>query len=371
MKICIIGPSKKFISGISYFTISLANAMSKEYEVSVVTLRNLLPKFLFPGNKRIGDNISNLNFNKNIRIFDGVDWYWIPNLFKAIKFIKKENPNVIILQWWTSSAAHTYWILKLINKFYLKKKIIIEFHETLDPLEENKSILRFYVKFMAKRLFDNKDAYVTHSNNDKNLISKKYNLNKNRVFIVPHGAYDHFFKKINLKKDKKICNLLFFGLIRPYKGVEYLIEAFNKIPKNQIDKFRLYICGETWEGCDLNTKIKNSKYKNRIKFINKYLSDDETNYYFNLADVVVLPYLRASQSGAAHIAISYGLPVICSKVGGLSESMNKYEGTIFVRSKDTKKITQAILKSYKIKSKIYANPHPWSKTIEAYKEVLK
>jgi fido (protein-threonine AMPylation protein) len=88
MKVCIIGPSKKFMSGISYFTIDLANAFSEKTDVCVVTLRNLLPKFLFPGKNRVGKKISDLEFNKNIKVFDGIDWYLVPSFFKAIKFIK-------------------------------------------------------------------------------------------------------------------------------------------------------------------------------------------------------------------------------------------------------------------------------------------
>lgn len=369
MKICVIGPSKKFLSGITYFTIELSNALNKTYEVSVLNLRTLIPSFLFPGHKRVGTKLSNLELNKSINSYDGIDWYWIPSIFKAIKFLKKENPDVIIFQWWSGSVAHTYLLLKILNKLFFKKKIIMEFHEVLDTAEDKIPFVKTYIKFMSKLLFKNFNAYICHSESDKKLIKEKYHLNK--ISVVPHGSYDNFKKEIKIKKDPKICNILFFGLIREYKGLRYLIEAFNKIPANKINKYHLYIVGEAWEDTNPEELVENSKYKNKITLVDKYVSDEEVNKYFNISNVVVLPYLRASQSGAAHIATTYGIPIIVSEVGGLKESMKDYRGTIFVRPKDSTGIKDALLKIYPLKDKRYENPHSWKKTTEKFNEIFR
>ena len=368
IKICLFGPSKKFLSGITYFTIRLANALNKKYDVCIVNLRNLLPKFLFPGHKRVGKELTKFNYSISIKIFDGVDWYWFPSIFNAIKFFKKENPDIIVLQWWTGTVAHTYLLFKILNKLFFKKKIIMEFHEVLDPGEQNTPFVGMYIKQISKLLFKNLDGYVCHSKHDKNLLEKKYNLHN--ILVVPFGSFDQYKKKIKIKKDPKICNLLFFGLIRPYKGVDYLIKAFNKIPENQISRYKLYIIGEAWENCNPEKEIEKSRYKDKIIFVNKYVSDEEANRFFNMADVVVLPYLRASQSGAAHIAVSYGLPVIVSEVGGLKESMKDYKGAFFVEPKNTDELKKAMLKAYKIRDKRFKNPHSWEKTVEEYGKIL-
>ena len=356
MKICIIGPGKKFLSGITYYTISLANEFSKTEEVSVVTLRNLLPKFLFPGSKRVGNNISSLDFNKNIKVFDGLDWYWFPSAFKIPRALK--DNDVIILQWWTCAVAHTYLLVKFLNLFY-RKKIIFEMHEVLDVMEAKMSLLNIYSKIMGKLLFTKKNKYVVHSESDKKLILKNYSISSENVFVVPHGSYNHYVKGES-QKDSSIVNVLFFGLLRPYKGVDYLIEAFNKIKDK---KYHLTIAGESWEGYSLKPMA-----NDRITIINSYISDEEVNLLFQKADVLVLPYIRASQSGPAHIAIAYGIPIIASSVGGLKESMKSYKGATFVKPKDVLGLKEAIL-SVK-KGIVYDNPHPWSETVKKYMKVL-
>jgi glycosyltransferase involved in cell wall biosynthesis len=360
--ILIIGPGKKFLSGISYYTICLANEFSKNENVSVVTLRDLVPKFLFPGSKRVGKEISNFKFDKKINVFDGVDWYWFPSIFRLPKYLK--NNEVIILQWWTSACIHTYLLIKFLNIFY-NKKIIFEMHEVLDVLESKILPLKIYSKIMSKLLFTKKETYVTHANSDKIQVIKNYNINPDRVFVVPLGSFDHHKKDIKNKKHSGI-NILFFGLLRPYKGVEYLIKAFNRI-KNE--KYNLIIAGEIWEGYKIKEIIEKSPKLKKITLIDKYVSDEEVNELFNKSDVLVLPYLRASQSGAAHIALSFGIPLIVSKVGGLKESMKEYNGSTFVKPKDVDGIKNAIL-SLK-KGKRFDNPHPWSKTIKIYKRLIK
>ena len=133
----------------------------------------------------------------------------------------------------------------------------------------------------------------------------------------------------------------------------------------------LFRSWEAWEKCNPKELVDKSKYKENITLIDRYVSDEEVNKFFTMADVVVLPYLRASQSGAAHIATSYGLPVIVSNVGGLKESMKDYAGTFFVKPKDSENIKNALLKVYNIKSKRFQNPYSWEKTINKFEEIFK
>jgi len=196
------------------------------------------------------------------------------------------------------------------------------------------------------------DAYIVHSNFDKKQIASKYRLDEEKIHIVPHGLYDHY-KQIDRKEAKSTLKInedfiiLHFGLIRRYKGVPCLIDAFEQLPEKVAKNTRLLIVGELWEGGEeVVERVATSKRRDQITLIPKYVSDDEIPLYFSAADVIVFPYTRASQSGAAHIAMCYKKPIIASKVGGLEESMTKYSSTIFVPPGDADAIARALIKCY-------------------------
>ena len=183
-KICIVGPSKRFLSGISYYTLKLANSMSESSDISVIYFRKLLPKILFPGRNHVGKNISDLELSPKVHAFDGMDYNNPLTWFNTCMFLRKQNPDYIILQWWTSSVAHMHLMIKIFSKF-TGSKVIIEFHEVIDPLEESILPIRLYSKTMGKILRKNLSAYITHSESDKQLVSKRYKINPQKIYVIP------------------------------------------------------------------------------------------------------------------------------------------------------------------------------------------
>ena len=375
--VCIAGPSKRFLSGISYYTIRLANAMSSEKNVSVVCFRQLLPTFLFPGKSHVGKDISNLKFSSDIPVFDGMDYNNPLTWAKAYSFIKEQKPDIIILQWWTSSIAHMQLLLKLFAGLLHKPKIIIEFHEVVDPFEESILPIRLYSKVTGKLLRKNLDAYITHSESDKQLVAERYAIAPEKIHVIPHGLYDQYGELLDMHEARKSLSvndefvILSFGLIRKYKGTPYLIRAFEQLPPEILEKSRLLIVGEIWEDRkEILDQIRASPSHNKITLIDEYVPDEKVNLYFSAADVVVLPYLRASQSGIAHIAMSFGKPVVVSEVGGLKESMAGYEGTFFVPPGDIESIRKAVLKLLGTKKYYEAPDQKWDRIINRYIDLI-
>ncbi len=375
--ICIVGPSKRFLSGISYYTIRLANAMSAEKYVSVVCFRQLLPTFLFPGKSHVGKNISDLNFSPGIPVFDGMDYNNPLTWVQAYRFLKVQKPDIIVLQWWTSSVAHMQLLLKIFADLLHKPKIIVEFHEVVDPFEESILPIRLYSKMTGKLLRKNLDAYITHSESDKQLVSERYSIAPEKIHVIPHGLYDQYGELLDIRAARKNLSIndefviLSFGLIRKYKGIPYLIRAFEQFPSEILEKSRLLIVGEIWEDRkELLDQIKASPFSDRITLVDEYVPDEKVNLYFSAADVVVLPYLRASQSGIAHIAMSFGKPVVVSEVGGLKESMANYEGTFFVPPGDVDSIRKAILSQFGERKHYEAPDQKWDKIINCYIELI-
>ncbi len=375
-KICIAGPSTRFLSGVSYYTIRLANALAEQNEVSVIYFRELLPRSLFPGREHVGRPLTTLSLSPKISSLDGMDYNSPFTWVQAYRFLSNFKPDFLILQWWTSAVAHMQFILNLFKK-KLGFKVIVEFHEVADPLEEAILPVKIYSRLMGRILTRSGNAFIVHSKADKQAIAEKYGLNPEKIYVIPHGLYDQYISidKSEARRRLGIAEenvLLFFGLIRTYKGVEYLIEAFETLPEELINKTRLLIVGELWEGSgEVLKRIQNSKYRDKISLVPKYVPDDEVPLYFSAADALALPYIRASQSGVAHIAMSFGKAVVVSEVGGLKEALAAYKGAFFFPARDISALRESILNALRNKNIEFPRPkYCWEEIAEKYNEVL-
>jgi glycosyltransferase involved in cell wall biosynthesis len=232
--------------------------------------------------------------------------------------------------------------------------------------------LRLYVQAARRLLFKDIAAYVAHSRGDLRDVARTYGLDPGTGFVVSHGSYSHFRGPgSRRRRDGDDFTILYFGLIRPYKGVEYLVQAFDSLPADVAERLRLVIVGETWEGHDLPARlVAQSRYRRRIEFVNRYVTDQEVDEFFARADVTCLPYLRASQSGAARIATSYGLPIIASQVGGLAESLAEYEGTLFCEPGNVQQLREALIEVVRTRRRGFSDPFPWERTVKEYQCVL-
>jgi glycosyltransferase involved in cell wall biosynthesis len=154
--------------------------------------------------------------------------------------------------------------------------------------------------------------------------------------------------------------ILFFGTIRPYKGAEDLVEAFNLLPRDGSIRWRLLAVGETWEGWELPAeKIRASAFAEDIEFVNRYVTDSELPALFDRADIVALPYHRASASGPLHMTMHHGLPVVVTNVGGLSEAAADYSGTVFVPPENPVALAEGIVSALDLRAQHHADIHTW------------
>ena len=371
IRIAILGPSPRFLSGISYFTMRLANALAPGNQVTAVLFRNMLPTRLFPGWRRVGSEITELDFAAGVRVQEILDWYNPLTWVCAYRTLRKAE--VVILEWWTSSVAHMYFALGLLNRG--RVPVVIEFHEVVDPLEQSILPIRYYSRVMGRLIRKQADQYVVHSEADKKLIRLHYRIPGEDITIIPHGLYDQYrmIGQVEAREtlgfsEKNI--ILFFGLLRPYKGVPALIRAFEQLPGPLRSESRLVIAGEAWEDQESVTMAKSSRYAAQITVINRYVEDREISLLFSASDLLVIPYTRASQSGVAHIAMAYGLPVVASEVGGLVESLGAYQGTTFTRPGDIKGISEGIEKALSVKTR-YPVPEElrWERVAERWEEL--
>ena len=372
-RVCVVGPGTRFLSGITYYTFGLVGALAGDARVSAVLMRRLLPQFLYPGRSRVGTDISTITLPDGVRSYDGVDWFWLPSLFGALRFLRREKPDVLVLQWWTGTVLHSFLALAVAARRG-GARVVIEFHESLDTGEDRVALFSRYVNLLAPRLFRMADQYVVHSEFDRDLIVGRFGLPAAAFHVVPHASYDTYADssdQVQREAPDGVLNLLYFGIIRPFKGVEDLVRAFEVIPEDQADRFWLTVVGETWEGHTLPTElIAASPRTDRITLVNRYVQDDEVDAFFGGADVVVLPYHRSSMSGPLQVAMNYGLPVVVTAVGGLVEAATDYGGAVFVEPRDPESLREGILRAAELVGQEFSAPHDWEATRELYGEVI-
>ncbi len=371
----VVGSGTRFLSGISIYSVRLTNALAAAgHSTSLLTMRQLLPTRLYPGRERVGAPLTDLGRDSRVRLFDGVDWYWLPSLIRGAAFMIRRRPQVVVFEWWTGTVLHTYLALSILARL-VGARVVIEFHEVLDTGEVAIPLWRTYAAVMGAAVVRSAHSFAVHSEFDRDLLAGRYRLGGRTVTVLPHGPHDHYRRTAEDENAPTIlreapadtCNLLSFGVIRPYKGLEDLIEAFERIPEDEVGRFWLTVVGETWEGWTLPAeRIAASPRRDRITFVNRYVHDSELDGYLNGADAVVLPYLRSSLSGPLHVAMGYGLPIVMTDVGGNAEAAEGYGGIVLVPPRDPAELCRAILTLPALAGQRFEHPHSWSNTAEAF-----
>lgn len=373
-RVVIVGSGLLFTSGISHYTYSLSCALNDGYHVGALLMRRLIPRHFYPGRDHVGTAVADaVAYPPDVPVYDGVDWYWGPSLTNALRYLDRQRPTVVIFQWWTGAVLHTY--LRLAR--YAARhgaRIILEWHESQDVGEAAMRGTRGYVRALMPRLLSLVDAHVVHSSFDMQAISATHPLGKAIMRVIPHGPYNHIVTSAASLADARVGSpfrLLYFGVIRPFKGVEDLVAAFSMLDRDQASQFRLSVVGETWEGWTVpDQAIARSPHADLIERVGRYVSDKELADYVAQADAIVLPYHRSSMSGPLHVAMAAGLPVVVTQVGGLVEAVRDYPGTVLVPPQDPAALRDALLKLPARRGERYSNPHSWQQTLESYRALI-
>ena len=373
--VCVVGSSFHFMSGISTHTCMLANALAEgQHRTSALLMRKLIPRRLYPGRDRVGAQLTTLRYRDDVSVFDGVDYFWVPSIVRAIRFLRRERPDVLLMQWWSGTVLHTFLLLAALARLS-GTRVVIEFHETLDTAESAMPVFDRYVKIGSRPLIAMTSAAVVHSTGDVDAVRQRFaGLRDKPVVAVPMGPQEITTDARRWQAQRPehdgVFSLLYFGTIRPYKGLENLVRAFDALTDEQAARFRLTVVGETWQGWDLPaTLIAESPHRDRIHFVNTYVTDDQVAGYFRDADAVVLPYLRSSGSGPLHMAMSQGVPVAVTAVGGLVESVDGYSGARLVAPDDVADLTAALLDLPAMPGP-HIDPHTWARTTTRIAELF-
>lgn len=376
-RILVVGSGTRFLSGISVVTVRLAAAFAEAgHRASIITMRQLLPTFLYPGKGRVGADLTRLRRPDSVPMHDGIDWWWIPSLLKAVRFMGRHRPETIVLQWWSGTVLHSYLALSICARVF-GARTVIEFHEVIDTGEARIPLVKHYAGIVGGAVVRLASGYAVHSTYDAGLLRRHWRLGRKPVAVLPHGPYDHIAPGAGdlaapaREAPAGVVNVLFFGIIRPYKGLEDLVDAFDSLSPEEVRGYWLTVVGETWEGWTLPAeKIAASRHRDRITFVNRYVHDAELDAWLRGADAVALPYKRSSLSGPLHVAMSYGLPILISDTGGNPESAAGYGGIVLHQPGDAASIAIGLRQVRDLSGRRFEHPRSWGAMVEAYEALF-
>ena len=314
MRIAILSCFYPYRGGIAQFNANLFTELGKEHEVRAFNFSRQYPSFLFPGKTQYVTPEDEAVAIESEALLDTANPF---NWGHAASRIREYDPDVLIVRYWMSYFGPS---LGCIARKMKKGCKVIAILDNVIPHEPH-----FFDRPLTSYFLKAVDGCICLCNEVRRDL---LDIRKEAVSTVqPHPIYNHFGEKLDrkeaevklgLKPDKR--NLLFFGLIREYKGLDILIKAFDLLG----DEYQLIIAGEPYGSFDrYQTLIDSSPKSSSIKLFPDYIRDSEVKNYFSCADVCVLPYRSATQSGISAISNHFELPMIVTDVGGLKETVGE------------------------------------------------
>lgn len=335
-KIVVIGPVYPFKGGIAHYTGLLVKSLRKKYDVEAVSYKMQYPKFMFKKEQRDYSN-------KTFAVDDSKYLINTANPFNIIGVagkIRKMNPDLVIISWWHPYFAPCYQILaSLLGKC----KVAYLCHNVL-PHE------RFpFDRALSKGTLKKADFCIVHSEEDKEdlasilpkMVCKKNMHPTYNAFCINNISREDARKQLGIADDHKV--MLFFGLVRKYKGLIHLLNAMPKIIQN-VPNIKLFVVGDFGNDKEeYMEKIESLGIAEHLVIRDGYVPDDEVEPYFAGADINVCPYETATQSGILQIAFGFGLPAVVTRVGGLPEVVTDGETGYVVEAFNPDALADAVI----------------------------
>lgn len=339
MKYVLIGPTYPYRGGISHYTTLLYQHLSTIHETKLYSFKRQYPAFLFPGRTDKDPSGSPLQVPCEYLLDPLNPLTWL----ETFRRTKRERPDAVIIQWWVP-----YWALALASVAFLLRrfvstKVVFICHNVL-PHEGS-----VVDKLLTRLALGQGQYFILQSQKDlSNLKALLPDAQAVRTILPLYDAaqwevMEDAVAKNALGLDGPV--MLFFGFIRKYKGLEYLIRAMPEVLRDITAQ--LLIVGEFWEDRAPYLKmIKELGLGRSVTVVDRYVPNEEVGLYFSAADVVVLPYADATQSAVVSLAYAFDKPVITTGVGGLPEVVTDGETGFVVPPRDSEALAAAIVKFF-------------------------
>jgi len=327
-RVVLIGPVLPFRGGIAQHTTMLRRALSKICTLKTISFSRQYPQVIFPGESDIDPSFKEHLEDEVEYAIDSLNPYtW----YKAVSSILKFKPEIVIIPWWT-----IFWFFCF---FYIQRRLLknnINVYFLCHNVIEHETA--FWKKFLTRLLLNKCDNFIVQTEVDKNNLNTF--LPGKNILKHPHPIYSQFPAAKKTLAKRANLELLFYGFVRPYKGLEVLLSAMKLIKRTDS---HLSIVGEFWDSKEETADyiIKNN-LESVVEIIPRYVTDQETAEYFQRADVVILPYKSATGTGVIPIAYHYNKPVIVTNVGGLPDVVSQNNTGWIIESNSPQALANSI-----------------------------
>ena len=336
MKICIVGPAYPYRGGLASIMETMARVYQAQgHDVKIYTFTVQYPSLLFPGKTQYVTTPppADLHIERVLNNVNPLSWISL-----GLR-LRREAPDIVLMKYWTPFMAPSFGTVARIARSNGKTKVLCQI-DNVEPHEHHiidRPCNRYYLGAV--------DGFVYMS---EQVHRELREYTSAPAIFSPHPMFENFGQRVEraaacekLGLDPLKRYLLFFGLIRDYKGLDLLLEAFEKIDDPDL---RLLVAGEFYNDKE-QYRTALDRLGKRVVLHEGFVKDDDVKFYFSAVDALVLPYRTATQSGVTQIAYNFSVPMVVTNVGGLPEIVP--DGKVgFVCEPNAESITDALLRLY-------------------------
>ncbi len=311
MRIALVGPVYPFRGGIAHYTTMLYEALcASGHDVLLISFKRQYPRWLFPGASDRDPSQQALKVSKPEYIlspFNPVSW------LRGVRAIVRFKADILVLQWWTVYWALVWNVLGLLNRVLMHAELVYICHNVLSHEK------RWWDGWMARSTLRWGDRIFVQSDQEQRVLGRLLPMAAVTVRALPiYGmlATKNLPTKEEARRSLSIpsdgLTLLFFGIVRSYKGLRYLIEALPKL-QSRLGEVRLLVAGEFWDDPEsYQVLIQKLGLEDTVVIRDEYIPNEEVPVYFSAADILVAPYVAVTGSGVVQMAWGFGLPFVAT-----------------------------------------------------------
>ena len=331
-KVAIVGPVYPYRAGIAYCTTRLAEELEKSHDVSIVSFSRQYPKRFYPGGDDVDETLRDRTPTNAQFALDVVNpWTWL----RAAMRLRRERPDAVVFVWWIWVWALPY--LTLIALLPRKTHVILQCHNVGEKEPS------WWKIWLSKRVLRRGDVLVVHAYSELDEALRRapgYFVISTHLPVHELGGEKPPREKARSRLGITARNVaLFFGHIRPFKGLDIALRAWPKLQTN----VTLLVAGEAWwDSAEEYRKLASEN----VRFDFRYIPDSEIATYFAAADVVLAPYRSEAQSGVVLTAFHFERPVIGTTVGGIPEIVQDDKNGYLVPPEDPDALARAVDRFY-------------------------